>query len=283
MDPKPLIRVRVFFGCVALLVTLPACNTDRVWRDSKAPEGPVDEHVPAARLAASREGVDIALTDAREVDLAEEVVAHRRAYHQGLTRLRDFYAQRGYATKQRWADFELEGLRSVKPFRYVVDAEIPIESLRGTDSIAQADVLYERGLELMRRGGHGTPALYREELMVQAANVFRDLISQYPSSDKIDDAAFQLGEIHKEYLRGQDTLAVKWYERSWTWNPATPHPARFQAAVVYDYRLHDRDRALELYQAVVKQETQVGSNVRFASRRIHELSQNPQTARAAAR
>lgn len=275
MYPNLLIQMRVVVVFVSLLVSFAACNTDRVWRDSKAPEGPVDENLPTAKLAASTHGVDIALTDAREVDLAEEVVAHRRAYHQGLTRLRDFYARRGYATKQGWADFELEGLRSVKPFRYVVDAEIPVETLRGTDAIAQADVLYDRGLDLMRRGGHGTPALYREELMVQAANVFRDLISQYPSSDKIDDAAFQLGEIHKEYLRGQDALAVKWYERSWTWNPATPHPARFQAAVVYDYRLHDRDRALELYQSVVTHELQIGSNVRFASRRIHELTQNP--------
>ncbi|MFQ5592384.1 MAG: hypothetical protein ACE5HE_14585, partial [Phycisphaerae bacterium] len=76
----------------------------------------------------------------------------------------------------------------------------------------------------------------------------------------------------KEYLPGQEPIAVKWYERAWTWNPETPLAPRFQAAVVYDYRLHDRDRALELYHGVVNHETTHKTNVRFASRRIHELT-----------
>jgi len=283
MDPCPRIRNQIASLCLSLLVLAPACNTDWMWPGAKAPKGPGEESVGGARLAASDEAVDIALTEAREVDLAEEVAHHRAAYHQSLRELRDYYAARGYATKQSWAEFELKGLASVKPFRYVIDAEIPAESLRGTDAIPQADAMYEHGLQLMKKGGHGVPALYREELMVQAANVFRDLITRYPASDKIDDAAFQLGEIHKEYLKDQDALAVRWYERAWTWNPATPHPARFQAAVVYDYRLHDRDRALELYQAVTTSETQNAGNVHFASRRIHELTRSPRDTRAAAR
>ena len=54
--------------------------------------------------------------------------------------------------------------------------------------------------------------------------------------------------------------------------PQTAHPARFQAAVLYDFRLHDRDRALELYHAVVTQETGNTSNVHFAVRRIQQLT-----------
>ncbi len=122
--------------------------------------------------------------------------------------------------------------------------------------------------------------MYRRNLMIRAARVFRELIERYPTSDKIDDAAFFCGEIHKEYLPGQEALAVRWYERAWTWNPDTSHPARFQAAVVYDYRLHDRDRALEVYQSVVKQETSHKSNVRFAMRRIHELTEARRSAKA---
>ena len=44
--------------------------------------------------------------------------------------------------------------------------------------------------------------------------------------------------------------------------------------------LHDRDRALELYQAVVREETDIKSNVRFATRRIHELTTDTRTAEA---
>ena len=98
------------------------------------------------------------------------------------------------------------------------------------------------------------------------------MIRRYPSSDKIDDAAFYCGEIHKEYLKDQEPIAVRWYERAFTWNPQTPHPARFQAAVTYDFRMHERARALELYHGVLDVETENKSNVAFASRRIYELT-----------
>ena len=52
-------------------------------------------------------------------------------------------------------------------------------------------------------------------------------------------------------------------------------PARFQAAVLYDYRLHNRARALELYHDVIGHETRKISNIRFASRRIDELTGTP--------
>jgi hypothetical protein len=46
---------------------------------------------------------------------------------------------------------------------------------------------------------------------------------------------------------------------------------------VYDYRLHDRDRALELYRGAMEQEAAFKSNARFAARRIEELTQGVQT------
>ena len=141
--------------------------------------------------------------------------------------------------------------------------------------------------------GHGPLAALGAESLYEKAYGLRNLetvremctliVEEYPTSDKIDDAAFYCGEIHKEYLPGQETLAVRWYERAWNWNPDTPFPARFQAAVVFDYRLHDRDRALELYHGVVEHETDHKSNVRFASRRIHELTAGNETASAAVR
>lgn len=217
-------------------------------------------------------GVDISLVDTREVDLVEAVLAHRSAYEQNLGALQNYYSTKGYAAKAEWAAFELNGLRRVQAFRYLMDSEIPSASLRPVERIPAADALYEQAIGQMSTGGHGVPALYREGNMIEAAKLFREVIERHPTSDKIADAAFFLGEIHKEYLKGQEQIAVNWYERAWTWDPATLHPARFQAAVVYDYRLHDRDRALELYQSVVEHETDIKSNVRWASRRIHELT-----------
>jgi hypothetical protein len=137
--------------------------------------------------------------------------------------------------------------------------------------------MYARGQELMRKGGHGLPALYSQDLMLEALSTFVDLIRKYPSSDKIDDAAFWCGEIHKEYLKDQEPIAVKWYERAFTWDPNTPHPARFQAAVTYDFRMHDRARALELYRQVIEDEDNNRSNVSFAVTRVDQLTQGGPT------
>ena len=264
--------ISVVLLCACVVVYIPACNVDGMWADRQGPRGPVMALSAHGAGESSEEAVDITIADAQEVDLVEAVLHHRGQYYRNLRQLRAFYEERGYATKEQWAAFELQGLTKIKPFRYLMSAEIPSDKLRPEQNIEEANALYEKGLDMMKRGGHGIPALYRQDLMSESAEVFRDLIERYPTSDKIDEAAYYCGEIHKEYLPGQETIAVKWYERAWTWNPGTALPARFQAAVVYDYRLHDRDRALELYHGVVQHETDHKSNVRFASRRIHELT-----------
>jgi tetratricopeptide (TPR) repeat protein len=216
---------------------------------------------------------DIQVTDAREVDIVEAVLTHRAMYHKSLTALNEYYRERGYHNKRQWAEAELADLNRVKPYKYILSAEIPDSSLRPRDSIDEADRMYERGLVLMKEGGHGVPVFFRQDKMREALVVFTDLISKYPSSDKIDDAAYQCGVIHKEYFKDDEQIAVQWYERACEWDPNTPHAARFGAAVVYDYRLHDRDKALELYHRVLEEEAQFESNAMFASRRIHELSE----------
>ncbi len=268
------------FGCLACALVLAAgCNVDPLFPKAKTPKGPV---VSISETTGARAPADTGLSVVAqtEVDLVEKMVEHRSAYYKSLESLRDYYSDHGYLTKESWAAHELSGLKKVQTFRYVMDAEIPAQRLRPVDSMPEADVMYDRGTALMRKGGHGgLPALYREKPMIEAVGVYRELIEKYPSSDKVDDAAFWLGEIHKEYLKDQEQIAVQWYERAFAWDPATPHPARFQAAVVYDYRLHDRDRALELYQLVLVEESSHWTNVDFATRRIGQLTK--ETSRSA--
>ena len=262
-------------GIVACLIVAFAasvgCRTDILGKGRRAPQGPVApiDNPPGIELA------DIHDSDAREVDLVESVLTHRAMYRRYLRELRDYYDTHGYITKRDWAAFELEDVDQIKAFRYLLDAEVPTASLRPTESIAAADKLYARGLQLMQQAGHGIPVLYHERSMREALQVFVSLIEQYPTSDKIDDAAFYCGEIHKDYLKKQEPLAVRWYERAFTWDPSTPHPARFRAAVTYDYKLQNRKRALELYHAVLQRETADESNLAFATRRIGELTADP--------
>ena len=262
-----MIKAAAYIGvCLCVGTAITGCNIDNAWSQENRP------NTPLLVRETNDGGVDISLVDTREVDLVEAVLAHRSAYEENLAALGSYYSNKGYASKAEWAEFELKGLKRVQSFRYLMDSEVPSAQLSPVERIPAADALYEQAIGKMTTGGHGMPALYREGDMIEAAKLFRQVIERYPSSDKIDDAAFFLGEIHKEYLKGQEQIAVNWYERAWTWDPATPYPARFQAAVVYDYRLHDRRRALELYQSVVERETDIQSNVRWASRRIHELT-----------
>ena len=247
------------------------CNVTGLSGPSAGPNGPMTAF--PEELADS----GYSAADAHEVDLVEAVVAHRGQYQRTLRQLHDYYRAKGYAAKAEWASYELDGLSQVKKFLYVLDAEVPSTSLRPEEEIAEADSLYNKGLDLMRRGGHGIPGVYREDRMVEAAQVFRGLIERYPTSDKIDDAAFYLGEIHNLYLKGQKQLAAQWYERAFAWNPDTPHPARFQAAVVFDHDLQDRDRALELYHDVLNRGTAANRSVRHSSRRVYELTQGAAT------
>ncbi len=218
---------------------------------------------------------NINLADAREVDLVEDMAHSRQNYEHRLRGLITYYNNKGFRHKALWAQRELDDLMTVKIYRYLVDAEIPGASLRPTDSIAAANALYDDGVNYMKQGGwRGLPLMYNTKKLKKALEKFNQIIREYPTSDKIDDAAFFAAELYKEYFN-DNLRAVQYYKRCWEWNPQTEHPARFQAAVIYDYRLHDRDRALELYQQVIEVEQANRSNLRFSARRIKQLTENP--------
>ena len=213
----------------------------------------------------------IDLVGVNEADLVEELARYRQGYRQHLVALQEYYLKTGYSEKARQAERELRDLRRVKQYRYLVEAELPPSPLKPTQSIAAADALYEDGYNYLTSGGHGVPIFFDEDKMKVALEKFHKIVRDYPTSDKVDDALFYCGEIHKEYFN-DNIPAVRFYEKAIESDPNTPHPARFQAAVVLDFRLHDRDRALELYNEVLEAETFNKSNLTFSTRRIGQLT-----------
>lgn len=265
------LSVGLFLGLSIAL--LGGCKTDNLSSSPSAREG---ENAPVTRLE-SPEGMDlpnISTVNRTEVDLVEEMIRHRAMYARHLRVLVRFYSEHGNEEKANWARRELRDLQHVKPYQYLDDAIVPMSTLRPVESIAEADRLYQEGLDLMKKGGHGVPGLYNQETMKLALAKFNELVDRYPRSDKIDDAAFYIGEIHKEYFEELDnSIAVKWYKSAIEWNPDLPYPARFQMAVVYDYRMHDREQALFWYQQVLEQEPDIEkTNTMFANNRIRELT-----------
>lgn len=263
---------RSLFVFVAGSVLLAGCKTDAL---TNSPRPSSRDNAPTTSLEnpAGRELPAIPVADRTEVDLVEQLIEHRAMYARYLRVLAQFYTENGSIEKAKWARNELTDLQRVKPYAYILDAEASASTLAPTESIAEADQLYAEGHQLMKKGGHGIPVFYNQETMKLALAKFKQLIDEYPTSDKIDEAAFYIAEIHKEYFEEKDNrIALEWYQRAIDWNPNIQLPARFQMAVVYDYRMHEREKALEMYQEVVEKEHFIKSNLDWANRRIGQLT-----------
>jgi tetratricopeptide (TPR) repeat protein len=87
-----------------------------------------------------------------------------------------------------------------------------------------------------------------------ALNKYNQLIREYPTSDKIDDAAFKAGRIY-EFFDDYE-IALLYYKRTYQWNENTFNPARYRAARILDYKLGDRNEALKLYRESLDKESE---------------------------
>ena len=99
---------------------------------------------------------------------------------------------------------------------------------------------------------------------------FRELIRDYPSSDKIDQAAYQVAEICRENLQDYQR-AVRWYESVLAWNPQTKLPVNYHLARIYDRRLVNRLAALNYYRLALNEFPRGSSRRRDIQRRIDQL------------
>jgi tetratricopeptide (TPR) repeat protein len=208
--------------------------------------------------------------DAGEVDYVENLAATRDAYRTALTGLEDYYRSVGNATKLQWAQTELKTFDQMVRYQYLQPAEWVPEDLSASESIEAADDLYREARSLYNESG-GMIVVANKAKLQEALGLFNQLIVQYPTSDKIDDAAYKAGRIY-EYLKNYELAAV-YYQRAFQWNEATSYPARYRAAWVMDQKLRMRSEALVLYQLAVQKESRYTDNTEFAQMRIAALSQ----------
>ncbi|MBN1765880.1 MAG: tetratricopeptide repeat protein [Sedimentisphaerales bacterium] len=216
------------------------------------------------------EGADLQRTT--EVQLVEQMARYREQYRRHLDVLRDFYDRQGNHLKASWAQQELENLEMGPQHAYLVVAEIAGPELKANTAIVDADLLYKDGLEYYRQGRGKIGKLFADNKKLYLAKErFNELITKYPSSDKIDDAAFQIGEIYQHYLKDYHKALI-YYQRVWQWDPQTPLPARYSVARIYDDYLHDRVKAMEYYQMAVNLESAYPAKVDYAKTRIREIN-----------
>jgi len=250
-------RINFVAAVVLALVFIAGC--EEVAKDD--PRFRVD---PAQAAVAADEG--FVMPPAAEVDLVEQMAAHRSAYRAELAKLVDYYTTSGDATKLRWSQRELA---SLVQYRYLMPAELVKAGLTAADSIETADALFEEAMQIYKEAKK-LIVIADEDKLRAALRKFDELITGYPSSDKIDDAAYRAGQIY-EHFKDYEIAAV-YYQRAIQWDENTPYPARFKAAYVMDRFLHMRKEALALYQLACEKESRYVGNAEFAKKRILQIT-----------
>ncbi|MBN1805010.1 MAG: hypothetical protein JW837_07155 [Sedimentisphaerales bacterium] len=213
----------------------------------------------------------INLSQSGETDIVEQIVTTRRQYEKALEVLIKYYTRTGNNMKLNWAKKELDALETIPQYKYIIEAEILPSNLRATTSIPEADAMFDDAQKLEKEA--------RALIITQDNNKLREaldkydrLIRNYPTSDKIDDAAFNAGVIYEDFR--DYSIALLYFKRAYQWDPETPNPARFRSARILDKRLHRNAEALELYREALNTEGKYGKRriwKEFAEMRIRAL------------
>lgn len=245
---------------IVLLNVLVGCNGSDSGRGQLVPTREMPSPAPASMARAAT---------AAEVDVVEQMSVNRRGYRQGLEMLIEHYSRTGNHMKLGWAKKELASLDTMAKYNYIIEGSVAGPNLRAKDLIPEADDLYFEALGIVKRAG-SLPFIKNKNLLRQALDKYNQLIRRYPTSDKIDDAAYNAGGIYEHFK--DYTIALLYYRRASQWDPETIHPARFKAAYILDKRLHRRAEALEFYRQFLKKDAGSVKQREFAEAKIIELT-----------
>jgi tetratricopeptide (TPR) repeat protein len=211
----------------------------------------------------------VSVVEAGEADIIEHMTTSRLAYRQYLESLVAYYKKTGDNMKLRWAEDELDRLNDMPQYNYIIEAGVAGPDLKAKDSDNAANYLYDEAYRL-EKVAKRLILIIDENLLRLALDKYNQVIKQYPTSDKIDDAAYRAGGIY-EYFKDY-TIALLYYQRAYQWDPATTNPARFKAAYILDQYLHRRAEALPLYQYALGNEKLSDDDQEFVQKRIEELT-----------
>jgi len=204
-----------------------------------------------------------------DFELVERVLAARRDYQASLEQLRNHYQTSGDMERARWAEEEIRQYHRVPKQAYSLELDVPPPTLQASQNIYDANELFRRAMTFKDKGWGNdyVDNQRRAEILLQ------QLLTNYPQSDKIGDAAYQLGDLYEGRSYKQYRRAAQYYERAFQWNTNTNSDARLRAARIYDRQLTERSKAIELYRLVVAHETDP-KRLHEAQKRLAELTAN---------
>ena len=208
---------------------------------------------------------------ATETDLVEEMAISRDGYEKGLEQLVGYYSRSGNNMKLEMARKELHSFKTILKYTYIMGPGAG--SYQATTPDVGADDLFYDAQELEKQARPMGGRMITDKNKLRLAHQKYDqLIRDYPSSDKVDDAAFFAGVIMDEFA--EYVLALEYYKSAFQSDAETPYPARFKAAYILDKHMHRYAEALGLYNEALKIEARFDRNRQwkeFAEQRIREL------------
>ncbi len=212
----------------------------------------------------------VSVVEAGEADIIEHMAASRLAYRQYLESLIAYYEKAGDNMKLRWAEDELDRLNKMPQYNYIIEAGVAGPDLKAKDSINEANYLYDEAYRLEKTAKSTWVVFVDENLLRVALDKYNQVIKQYPTCDKIDEAAYRAGGIYEHFK--DYTIALLYYQRAYQWDNATANPVRYKAAYILDQHLARRAEALPLYQQALGNEKLSEDEQKFVRKRIDELT-----------
>ncbi len=201
-----------------------------------------------------------------DVELVERVLAARRDYQVALEGLRAHYISVQDTERERWTEDELREFHRINKQAYNLDLDVPPPTLKAEKNIPEANELYKRAMTFKEKGWGGDYV----DNQRRAELLFQQILTSYPESDKIDDAAYRLAELYEGKAYKQYRRAEAYYERCFQWNSNTQFDARLRAARLQDKVLANRTEAVRLYEEVLQHETDPAWEAE-AKKRLQEL------------
>jgi len=234
------------------------------WAIAQSPSKPLSDpkKTPAA------EGIPPAATT--DVELVERVIAARKEYENSLKALYEHYHRLADKQRSQWIEKELLSYHLMWKPSYNLDVkDVPPPNLEAKVNVREANELFRAAMDYKGKG-FGDDFVLNQR---RAEIYLREILEKYPSSDKIADVAYQLGDIYESRAFKQYDRAARYFERSFQWVKGSRTDARLRAAVLYDRHLNERAKAIDLYREEIAHDTDA-DRIKQAERRLGELTGN---------
>ena len=204
-------------------------------------------------------------TDSESV---ERVLAARKEYQASLVALYQHYDKSGDRGRMKWVEEELKTFHMMNKPSYRLDiGDVPPATLEAKTNIKEANLLYVDAMKYKDKGSGGDYTLNqrRAEILLQ------EILQKYPTSDKIADVGYQLGDLYESRAFKQYGRAAAYFERSYQWRKGAQSDAIMRAAYIYDRLLNERGKAIDLYREEIHNDTEP-ARLKEAEKRLAELT-----------